>query len=103
MVLLCGDMEKSKESLYQTGNIEINLQGRRAHKEHINHSTQNESLPQPCLRPPVFFCALNISNRAERISLFTSSAQYSIFNYDFVHLLFLKNSFGEIKEPKLSL
>lgn len=99
MVLLCGDMEKSKESLYQTGNIEINLQGRRAHKEHINHSTQNESLPQPCLRTPLFFAL----NRAERIFLFTSSAQYSIFNYDFVHLLFLKNSFGEIKEPKLSL
>lgn len=96
-------MEKSKESLYQTGNIEINLQGHRAHKEHINHRAQNESLPQPRLRSPFFFSALNISNRAEHIFLFTSSAQYSIFNYDFVHLLFLKNSSGEIKGPELSL
>lgn len=37
-VLLWGARRKSGEALDQTENIEINFQGHRAHKEHINHS-----------------------------------------------------------------
>lgn len=48
--------------LYQTGNIEINLQGRRAHKEHINHTTQNESPPQPWRPSSLLLTYLTVLN-----------------------------------------
>lgn len=59
MALRWRAIETTQESLYQTGNIEIDLQGRRAHKEHINHLVQNESLPRPWIHS-LCFSALNI-------------------------------------------